>query len=135
MPCTSGRKNQKTCKRSSICRGGANTNLFIPHSLTLDIYILVGIMSEAIHLLQVCLYRTQFLRGFQEINVQFLMSPFTFSIFSSLTIIWNFVLMSTWVPAWLILHHKILVIKLSTKLPNIPKSLGNNFVFFPSQME
>ena len=92
-------------------------------------------MSEAIHLLQVCLYRTQFLRGFQEINVQFLMSHFTFSIFSSLTIIWNFVLMSTWVPAWLILHHKILVIKLSTKLPNIPKSLGNNFVFFPSQME
>ena len=51
-------------------------------------------------------------------------NKFYFSIFSSLTIVWNLVLMSTWVPAWLILHHKILVIQLSAKLPNIPKSLG-----------
>ena len=52
---------------------------------------------------------------------------FFFSIFSSLTIIWNFVLMTSWVPAWMILHHKLLVIKLSGKLPNIPKNLGESF--------
>ena len=46
------------------------------------------------------------------------------SIFSSLTIVWNFLLMSSWVPAWLILHHKLLVVKLSAKLPSIPKPLG-----------
>eukprot|EP00090_Calanus_glacialis_P004843 TRINITY_DN13625_c0_g1_i1.p1 TRINITY_DN13625_c0_g1~~TRINITY_DN13625_c0_g1_i1.p1 ORF type:complete len:1432 (+),score=169.81 TRINITY_DN13625_c0_g1_i1:127-4296(+) len=43
-----------------------------------------------------------------------------FSIFAGLTIIWNFILMVTWVPSWIILHHKLLVLKLSSKLPSFP---------------
>ena len=29
------------------------------------------------------------------------------SIFAGLTILWNLVLMVTWVPAWIVLHHKV----------------------------
>ena len=35
--------------------------------------------------------------------------------------------MVTWVPAWIILHHKLLVIKLSSKLPNLPASIAPAF--------
>ena len=48
-----------------------------------------------------------------------------FSLFAGLTIIWNFVMMVTWVPAWLILHHNLLVVKLSSKLPSLPQALGS----------
>ena len=47
-----------------------------------------------------------------------------FSLFAGLTIIWNFVMMVTWVPAWFILHHNLLVVKLSSKLPSLPQALG-----------
>ena len=31
------------------------------------------------------------------------------SIFAGLTILWNLVLMVTWVPAWIVLHHKVII--------------------------
>ena len=47
-----------------------------------------------------------------------------FSVFAGLTILWNLVLMLSWVPAWLVLHHDLLVVKLSAKLPSLPLTLG-----------
>ena len=36
---------------------------------------------------------------------------FFFSIFAGLTILCNFVMMVSWVPAWIILHHKLMSFK------------------------
>lgn len=45
-----------------------------------------------------------------------------FSIFAGLTILWNLVLMVTWVPAWIVLHHKLLLLNLAAKIPSFPSN-------------
>ena len=40
-------------------------------------------------------------------HVHWFLNICIFSIFAGLTILWNLVLMVTWVPAWIVLHHKV----------------------------
>jgi len=43
-----------------------------------------------------------------------------FSIFAGTTILCNLILMVTWVPAWVVLHHKIVVMRCFAALPHLP---------------